>query len=198
MPGPQKDIAKHKMWLSLIERFKTSGLSQGKFCEQEKVPVKRFVYWYRRYRDGKLGVQREPAKSKHQPKEVLVPVRVMPPTRASRRWHVRDPGCQSCRRCRPRKLAPRIRLLAEVVMLSFPATLQIFFCVVPIDMRCSFDRLQDCTQLAETGATMRTPICFPQQGGGLYEGFVLRLNVDAIEDAQCAFVEIYFDNCGRQ
>lgn len=79
MPGPKKDIAKHKMWLGVIQRFETSGMSQGKFCDQEKVPVKRFVYWYRRYRDGKLGGLREAAKGKARQKQVLIPVKVMPP-----------------------------------------------------------------------------------------------------------------------
>ena len=34
-------------------------------------------------------------------------------------------------------------MLVEDVVLNFPATVQIFFCVVPVDMRRSFDTLAE-------------------------------------------------------
>jgi hypothetical protein len=74
--GSRKDGAKRKTWLATIERFKSSGLSQARFCEREGVPVKRFVYWYRRYRDGKLTEAVKPQVKRAKQARVMLPVTV--------------------------------------------------------------------------------------------------------------------------
>lgn len=38
--------------VSLIEQWKTSGLSQKAFCQQHEVRYYVFHYWYKRYRDA--------------------------------------------------------------------------------------------------------------------------------------------------
>jgi hypothetical protein len=44
--------SKEEMYLA-IELWQESGLSQVKFCSREKLSVKTFSYWYRKYKKGK-------------------------------------------------------------------------------------------------------------------------------------------------
>ena len=37
-----------------IELWKESGLSQSKFCIEEKISLQTFGYWYRKYKSGKV------------------------------------------------------------------------------------------------------------------------------------------------
>ncbi|MBW6481004.1 MAG: hypothetical protein K0B37_16355 [Bacteroidales bacterium] len=44
--------SKEEMYLA-IELWQESGLSQSKFCAHEKLSVKTFSYWYRKYKHEK-------------------------------------------------------------------------------------------------------------------------------------------------
>jgi hypothetical protein len=81
--GSRIDVSKHATWLDRIERFKTSGLAQATFCRQEGVPVKRFVYWYRRYREGKLQPAANGKKKSSKESPVMLPVTVASAPRTS-------------------------------------------------------------------------------------------------------------------
>ena len=51
--------SKEEMYLA-VELWQESGLSQVKFCSREKLSVKTFSYWYRKYKEGKeLWVQKK-------------------------------------------------------------------------------------------------------------------------------------------
>jgi hypothetical protein len=42
------DLEKRRAWAARLERFRASGKTVAKFCEQEKVRVHTFYYWTRR------------------------------------------------------------------------------------------------------------------------------------------------------
>ena len=44
----QQDVQKRRAWEVRFERFRASGLSVARFCEQERVSVHTFYYWARR------------------------------------------------------------------------------------------------------------------------------------------------------
>ena len=44
------DQEKRRAWVAKLERFRASGLTIAKFCEEEKVSVQTFHYWARRIR----------------------------------------------------------------------------------------------------------------------------------------------------
>jgi len=43
-----RDVEKRRAWEVRFERFRASGLSVVRFCEQERVPVNTFYYWAKR------------------------------------------------------------------------------------------------------------------------------------------------------
>ena len=55
-----------------IEIWRESGLSQSKFCSGEKLSVKTFAYWLRKYKQEK-GF---PAKKDNNDRETFIPVEV--------------------------------------------------------------------------------------------------------------------------
>jgi hypothetical protein len=44
----RQDIEKRQAWEARFERFRASGLSVARFCEQERVSVHTFYYWAKR------------------------------------------------------------------------------------------------------------------------------------------------------
>ncbi len=44
----QRDVQKRQIWEVRLGRFRASGLTVARFCEQERVPVHAFYYWSRR------------------------------------------------------------------------------------------------------------------------------------------------------
>ena len=63
--------SKEEMYLA-IELWQESGLSQVKFCSREKLSVKTFSYWYRKYKNEKgLSVK----ENKETP-DTFIPVKV--------------------------------------------------------------------------------------------------------------------------
>ena len=44
----RQDVKKQRAWEVRFERFRTSGLTIARFCEQERVSVHRFYYWAKR------------------------------------------------------------------------------------------------------------------------------------------------------
>ena len=46
----RQDVEKRRAWEMRFERFRTSGLSIGRFCERERVSVHTFYYWAKRVR----------------------------------------------------------------------------------------------------------------------------------------------------
>ncbi len=60
---------KEEMYLA-VELWQESGLSQGKFCEREKLSLPTFGYWLRKYRADK-----ESLTTKNSP-ETFIPVEV--------------------------------------------------------------------------------------------------------------------------
>jgi hypothetical protein len=46
----RQDVEKRRAWEVRFERFRASGLSVGRFCEQERVSVNTFHYWAKRVR----------------------------------------------------------------------------------------------------------------------------------------------------
>lgn len=44
----RQDVAKRRAWEVRFGRFRASGLSVGRFCEQERVSVNTFYYWAKR------------------------------------------------------------------------------------------------------------------------------------------------------
>ena len=44
-------------WRSVVERFKESGLSQKRFCEQEGISVSTFSYWMRKASVGPIEAE---------------------------------------------------------------------------------------------------------------------------------------------
>ena len=81
--GSRINGSKHATWLDRIERFKSSGLTQAEFCRKDGVPVKRFVYWIRRYREGKLGPTVNGKKKASKQPHVMLPVTVASTPRTS-------------------------------------------------------------------------------------------------------------------
>jgi len=63
--------SKEEMYLA-IEMWKGSGLSQVKFCSAEKLSVKTFAYWLRKYKQEK-GF---PAKKNESVQKAFIPVKV--------------------------------------------------------------------------------------------------------------------------
>ena len=55
-----------------IELWQESGLSQVKFCSREKLSVKTFSYWYRKYKNEKWLSVKE---NKETP-DTFIPVKV--------------------------------------------------------------------------------------------------------------------------
>ena len=45
--------SQEEMFLA-IELWQESGLSQSKFCIQEKISLQTFGYWYKKYKQGKV------------------------------------------------------------------------------------------------------------------------------------------------
>ena len=63
--------SKEEMYLA-IELWQESGLSQVKFCSREKLSVKTFSYWYRKYKKEKgllVGCNKEAS-------DIFIPVEV--------------------------------------------------------------------------------------------------------------------------
>jgi len=46
----RQDVEKRRAWEVRFERFRASGLSVTRFCEQERVSVHTFYYWAKRVR----------------------------------------------------------------------------------------------------------------------------------------------------
>ena len=46
----RQDVEKRRAWVVRFERFRASGLSVTRFCEQERVSVHTFYYWAKRVR----------------------------------------------------------------------------------------------------------------------------------------------------
>jgi hypothetical protein len=46
----RQDVEKRRAWEVRFERFRASGLSVARFCEQERVSVNTFHYWAKRVR----------------------------------------------------------------------------------------------------------------------------------------------------
>jgi len=44
----RQDVEKRRAWEVRFERFRASGLSVSRFCEQERVSVHTFYYWAKR------------------------------------------------------------------------------------------------------------------------------------------------------
>ena len=44
----RQDVEKRRAWEVRFERFRASGLSVARFCEQERVSVHTFYYWAKR------------------------------------------------------------------------------------------------------------------------------------------------------
>lgn len=44
----RRDVQKRQVWEGRLGRFRASGLTVARFCEQERVPVHAFYYWSRR------------------------------------------------------------------------------------------------------------------------------------------------------
>ena len=44
----RRDVQKRQVWEARLARFRASGLTVARFCEQERVPVHAFYYWSRR------------------------------------------------------------------------------------------------------------------------------------------------------
>ena len=44
----RQDVAKRRAWEVRFERFRASGLSVARFCEQERVSVNTFYFWAKR------------------------------------------------------------------------------------------------------------------------------------------------------
>jgi transposase-like protein len=63
--------SKEEMYLA-IELWQESGLSQIKFCSREKLSVKTFSYWYRKYKNEKGLSGKE---NKEMP-DAFIPVKV--------------------------------------------------------------------------------------------------------------------------
>ncbi len=63
--------SKEEMYLT-IELWQESGLSQVKFCSREKLSVKTFSYWYRKYKNEK-GLSSEVYK---ETPDTFIPVKV--------------------------------------------------------------------------------------------------------------------------
>ena len=63
--------SKEEMYLA-IELWQESGLSQVKFCSREKLSVKTFSYWYRKYKKEK-GLSSEVYK---ETPDTFIPVKV--------------------------------------------------------------------------------------------------------------------------
>jgi len=64
--------SKEEMYLA-IELWQESGLSQGKFWVWEKLSVKTFSYWYRKYKKEKKGL---PAGRNNEVAETFIPMKV--------------------------------------------------------------------------------------------------------------------------
>ncbi|QGY42532.1 hypothetical protein GM418_02335 [Maribellus comscasis] len=63
--------SKEEMYLA-IELWQESGLSQIKFCSREKLSVKTFSYWYKKYKkENRLSVEQ----NKETP-DAFIPVKV--------------------------------------------------------------------------------------------------------------------------
>jgi hypothetical protein len=63
--------SKAEMFLT-IERWQKSGLSQVKFCAREKISLKTFHYWLRKYRNEKSLESKQNTKDS----ETFIPVEV--------------------------------------------------------------------------------------------------------------------------
>jgi hypothetical protein len=50
--GKKQRYSQEEMFLA-IELWKESGLSQSKFCIQEKISLPTFGYWYKKYKQAK-------------------------------------------------------------------------------------------------------------------------------------------------
>jgi len=66
--GKPCDAAKERYWRKVLRRQAGSGLTAGRFCEREHVPMHQFYWWRRtlRARD-RQGVGREPSSGIRRP-----------------------------------------------------------------------------------------------------------------------------------
>jgi hypothetical protein len=62
----RQDVEKRVTWEKRFERFRASGLSVGRFCEQERVSVNTFYYWAKRV--GTNSVSPSPSGAGHTPR----------------------------------------------------------------------------------------------------------------------------------
>jgi hypothetical protein len=65
----RQDVEKRRAWEVRFERFRSSGLSVARFCEQERVSVNTFYYWAKRVgsksaRPATSGVGNAPRRSR--------------------------------------------------------------------------------------------------------------------------------------
>ena len=51
----RQDVEKRRVWEGRFERFRASGLSVARFCEQERVSVHTFYYWAKRVGSNSAG-----------------------------------------------------------------------------------------------------------------------------------------------
>jgi len=62
----RQDVEKRRAWAVRFERFQASGLSVGRFCEQERVSVNTFYYWAKRVETN--SVRPSPSGAGHAPR----------------------------------------------------------------------------------------------------------------------------------
>lgn len=55
MVSRQVDVEKRRAWKVRLERFRASGLTIARFCEQERVSVHTFYYWAKRVGANSVG-----------------------------------------------------------------------------------------------------------------------------------------------
>jgi len=65
----RQDVAKRRAWEVRFGRFRASGLSVARFCEQERVSVNTFYYWAKRVgsssaRPSSSGAGKTPRRSR--------------------------------------------------------------------------------------------------------------------------------------
>ena len=65
----RQDVEKRRAWEVRFERFRASGLSVSRFCEQERVSVHTFYYWAKRVgsssaRPSSSGAGKTPRRSR--------------------------------------------------------------------------------------------------------------------------------------
>jgi hypothetical protein len=74
----RQDVEKRRAWEVRFERFRASGLSVARFCEQERVSLHTFYYWVKRV--GSNSARPSTSEARNSPRRSRPPVKAASPT----------------------------------------------------------------------------------------------------------------------